>query len=236
MSRMTPAQRHFEKAMAKKSEIENTSGNFEKGSAYELIMAKLHSDVLRLKQIQSIELKIKAKKEILPDYQPWIDGVLENGKGAQDVVLMTVLVWHIDVGNYDDAIRIAEYALQHDLVMPDQYSRNLTTVLLDEISEAMLKQKFETPEAIENALAVLKKTAELTESRDAPDQARAKFLKALAQTLLAKIGETDLTNETKNDAMAAKAYLNRALELDAKSGVKAELKRLEKGLEAVPQG
>ena len=236
MSRMTPAQRHFEKAMAKKSEIENTSGNFEKGSAYELIMAKLHSDVLRLKQIQSIELKIKAKKEILPDYQPWIDGVLENGKGAQDVVLMTVLVWHIDVGNYDDAIRIAEYALQHDLVMPDQYSRNLTTVLLDEISEAMLKQKFETPEAIENALAVLKKTAELTESRDAPDQARAKFLKALAQTLLAKIGETDLTNETKNDAMAAKAYLNRALELDAKSGVKAELKRLEKRLEAVPQG
>ena len=100
----------------------------------------------------------------------------------------------------------------------------------------MLKQKFETPEAIENALAVLKKTAELTESRDAPDQARAKFLKALAQTLLAKIGETDLTNETKNDAMAAKAYLNRALELDAKSGVKAELKRLEKRLEAVPQG
>ena len=108
MSRMTPAQRHYEKAMAKKSEKENTSGYFEKGSAYELIMAKLHSDVQRLKQIQSIELKIKAKKEILPDYQPWIDGVLESGKGAQDAVLMTILVWHIDVGNYDEAFRIAE--------------------------------------------------------------------------------------------------------------------------------
>ena len=236
MSRMTPAQRHYEKAMAKKSEKENTSGNFEKGSAYELIMAKLHSDVQRLKQIQSIELKIKAKKEILPDYQPWVDGVLESGKGAQDAVLMTILVWHIDVGNYDDAFRIAEYAKQNDLVMPDQYSRDLATVLLDEISGAMLKQKFDTPEAIEDALSVLKKTEELTASRDAPDQARAKLCKALAQALLAKIGDGDITAENKEAALEAKAYLNRALELDERSGVKAELKRLEKRLEPVSQG
>ena len=233
MTRTTPAQRHYDKTMAQKSERKNNSGDPEKGSAYELMMPKLHTDLQRLKQIHSVERKIKVKEEILPDYQPWIAGILESGLGAQDDILMTVLVWYIDVGNYQEAFKIAEYALRHNLVMPDQYTRNLATFLLDEISGAMLRQKPETSESVEEVLSVLRKTEELTVLHDAPDQARAKLYKALAFALMAKIGDGDVTKEQEPDAMDAAACLNRAIELDERSGVKNELKRLEKRLERV---
>lgn len=236
MPRMTPAQHHYEKAMAKKSEKQNAAGNLKKGSAYKLMMAKLHSDIQRLKDIQSIESKVRVKATILPDYQAWVDGVLESGQGAQDEVLMTILVWNIDAGHYEEALRIAAYALKHNLVMPDQYSRNLATVLLDEIPPALMKKKPETPEDLEKALSILEQTEALTAVHDAPDQARTKLCKALALTLLKKNGEGDITPETRPDALNAKTYLERACELDERSGVKSELKRLEKRLEPVSRG
>lgn len=94
MSRLSPAKRHFERVMAQKSEKLNPAGIPEKGSDYELQLKKLYMDKHRLKQIQSLEQKTVVKAEILPEYQPYVDGVLEGGKGAQDEVLTTVLVWH----------------------------------------------------------------------------------------------------------------------------------------------
>ncbi|NLC24641.1 MAG: integrase [Oxalobacter sp.] len=231
MTRMTPAQRHREKILAQQSEKKNASGNPEKGSAYEMMLVKLHADKRRLKDIQSIQTKATVKAEILPDYQPWVDGVLEGGQGAQDEVLMNVLVWQIDVGNYAEALRIAEYALEHDLVMPDQYTRTLATLLLDEITAVLLKEKYETAESIEYALTTLQKTEEITASRDAPDQARAKLYRAYGNVLLAKIGDQPLTPETVELAKKAEEYLEKALNLDERSGVKSTLNSLKKRLE-----
>jgi len=234
MARMTLARRHREKMLAQQSEHKNASGSTAKGTAYEMMLIRLHADQQRLKQIQSHQSKAKVKAEMLPEYQSWIDGILENGQGAQDEVLMTVLVWHIDVGNYDEALRIAEYALAHDLVMPDQYTRTLATVLLDEISAAMLKQKYDTQEAIEQSLSVMKKTEELTDDRDAPDPAKAKLCKALAFALLARVGDGEITQEMMPDAEEAAKYLERAFDLDERSGVKATLNNLKKRLEPAP--
>ncbi|UJB21885.1 phage terminase small subunit [Lysobacter gummosus] len=47
----------------------------------------------RLKSVQSVERKVEMKRRILPEYAPWIDGVLQGGRGGQDKVLMTVMVW-----------------------------------------------------------------------------------------------------------------------------------------------
>ena len=54
-----------------------------------------------------------------------LDGVLQADAGAQDPVLVEVLVWQIDVGNWPRVLELADYALRHQLKMPDQYNRDL---------------------------------------------------------------------------------------------------------------
>ena len=49
------------------------------------------------------------------------------------------MVWHIDAGNYAQALDIAAYAIKHKLPLPDQYDRNLGTVLIDEIGAGHLQ-------------------------------------------------------------------------------------------------
>ena len=237
MRRISLARQHYEQVMAKKSEKKTADGNLKTGSAYERMMIQLRNDLQRLKSIQSMERKNQVKEEILPDYQAWINGILEGGKGAQDDVFMTVLVWNIDTGKYDEALQMADYALKHDLAMPDPYKRNLATVLLDDVPSAIVKKMEDTPEAIEQALSILKQTEELTKNHDAPDQARAKLYKTLAKVLIKKTGDGDITEKTRPDAIEARKYLERACELDS-YGVKTELKRLEKrlGLEPATQG
>ena len=97
MAHLSPALRHKARALAAKAAANAPEGHLTAGSAYELMLYKLAEDRRRLKQIQSVKQKIALKAEILPEYQDWIDGVLSAGKGAQDDVLTTLLVWCIDV-------------------------------------------------------------------------------------------------------------------------------------------
>src|SRR5690606_4249301 len=78
-------------------------------TAYEMQLAQLQQDRLRLKQVQSGEAKAELKRQLLPDYAPYVDGVLAAGRGAQDEVLTTIMVWRIDAGDYTGALAIARY-------------------------------------------------------------------------------------------------------------------------------
>ena len=136
---MTPAQMSYMRKLAQQQtaqqEAENAHGQTV-GTAYELQLAQLHQHRLRLKDFQSVEKKIEAKRAMLPEYDPYVDGVLQARPGTQDDVMATVLVWHIDAGNYARALEIAEYALASGIKPPDQYNRNLPTIVQDEVAEA----------------------------------------------------------------------------------------------------
>ena len=67
--------------------------------------------------------------------------MLARGKGCQDDVFTTLLVWHIDIGEYEQAVQIATYALQHKMTLPDQYRRDIPTMLMDEFAGAYLHDK-----------------------------------------------------------------------------------------------
>ncbi|MDY7547281.1 phage terminase small subunit [Glaciimonas sp. CA11.2] len=224
MGDLSPALRHKARALAAKAAANAPEGHLTAGSAYELMLYKLAEDRRRLKQIQSVKQKIALKAEILPEYQDWIDGVLSAGKGAQDDVLTTLLVWHIDVGDYAQALRIAAYAITHALTLPDQYNRDIPTMLMDEFAEAMLSGQM-TP-AIGRTILPLVIT--LTESRDAPDQARAKLHKGLAYALLDKsaIAADNVADAAPAAIHLALPHLTRALALDSRVGVKKDIERL----------
>lgn len=212
----TPAARRFARVTAQQASAETSAGQAVRGTEYELMLAKLYDDKRRLKEVQSVARKIEIKREILPDYDSWIHGALAGGQGGQDDVLVTVMVWKLDIGDFDGAIQIAQYVIHHDLVMPDAYERSAATVLVDEIADAALRvQKSGESFGLESLRAVM----DLTIEHDMPDQARAKLHKALGYEY----------QESGQLVLALEEY-EAALQFNARIGVKRLIDDIKKEL------
>lgn len=178
----SPAKAHFLRVTAAQEAAATAPHQgMEGANAYELQLAQLYQDRSRLKNIQSGEGKAALKVELLPAYQPYISGVLQAGKGAQDEVITTVMLWRIDAGDYAGALDIADYVLAHDLVMPDRFARTAGSVIAEEIAEAALKAQ-KTGGSFD--LATLHRTLLLTDQADMPDEARAKLYLAAGHATL----------------------------------------------------
>ncbi len=221
--RLTPAQRHLHRKQGAASAAEPT-GAPEENRVQDILHAQLFEHRRTLKAVQSIERKIELKRGFLPLYHPWVDGVLEADSAAQDLILTTVFVWCMDVGDHERALAIGAHILRHNLALPDHYSRDPATTLIDEIADAALKGK------VPEAAPILARVDELTASRDVPDQARAKLHKAIGYALIGRTAARDIDHKTLpvEAAQAALPHLHRALELFAGVGVKKDIERLER--------
>ena len=211
---MRPTKRHFlevSAAIANAAETEDLS-DFTEYEKMCRILARHRKD---LKNIQSTERKATFKKQILPDYLPWSTGALSAGTGKQDNVLMTWCVWAIDCGEYHLALQIADYAVFHDLRLPEPFTRTLGTLLAEEFADqAKAAQAANQPFEVDYLEQVQRITAEC----DMPDESRARLLRELGLLLVEKNPEQALQ------------YLERALGLDQKVGVKGDIKKLRKKL------
>lgn len=194
-------------------------------TAYEMQLAQLQQDRLRLKQVQSGEAKAELKRQLLPDYAPYVDGVLAAGRGAQDEVLTTIMVWRIDAGDYAGALAIARYVLQHNLVMPDRFERTTGTLVAEEIAEAALKAQ---KAGGSFDLQILGETFVLTQEQDMPDQARAKLHLAIGRASLDGVPKEGLTEGDVFKLEVAKANLARAIELHSACGGKKDLEGVDR--------
>ena len=214
---LTPAQRHFQRVMAERH------GNTDEQSdtartAHEQIMHRLRMDQSALKRVQSDQAKAAMKRQLLPHYEGWIEGTLDGDSGRQDEVIVTLMVWAIDAGDYSLAARIGRYVVTHSLLMPDRFNRTAATVLVDEICDPILVQvKADDTTDVTSYLAVLDEVADFTAGSDMPDVVRAKLCKARAFAL---------RNGTTEEQTIALALLRQALTLDAGAGVKKEIERL----------
>lgn len=216
----TPARRHFELASAAVSQAAEHQGPRD-ANAYELMLLKLAEDKRRLKDVQSMERKADVKRELLPEYQPWVEGVLNGNLGVQDDVLMTVMVWRIDAGDLAGALDIARYAISHKLSLPDQYKRGTACLLAEEFANMAMRDIASATPADSDMSAVgnvLIEVDELTAAEDMPDEVRAKLNKAIGLTL------------APTDKAAALERLKRAFTLHEKCGVKKDIEKLEREL------
>jgi hypothetical protein len=166
------------------------------------MLMQLHDHKRRLKEIQSVERKADAKREMLPEYAAYIDGVIESGAGVQDDVLMTTMVWRVDVSDIPGALDIGAYALAHHLKTPEQYNRDTATLLAEEVSEQALR--LQGP----GEASQLLRAEEMTRGHDMPDEVRAKLHKAIGIAL------SDI------DAVQAVEHLDRSIQLHEKGGAK----------------
>lgn len=214
---LTPAQKHFQRVMAERHGKTDEQSDTAR-TAHEQIMHRLRMDQSALKRVQSDQAKAAMKRQLLPHYEGWIEGTLDGDSGRQDEVIVTLMVWAIDAGDYALAARIGRYVVAHSLLMPDRFNRTAATVLVDEICDPILVQvKADDTTDVTPYLAVLDEVAEFTAGSDMPDVVRAKLCKARAFAL---------RNGTTEEQTTALALLRQALTLDAGAGVKKEIERL----------
>nr|WP_312378872.1 phage terminase small subunit [Delftia acidovorans] len=227
----TPAQRHRARVLAEehaaKAAAIDPHGPMQ-GSEHQLMLATLHAHKATLKNIKAVDNKIAAKVKLLTDFDAYIDGVLQADAGAQDPVLVEVLVWQIDVGNWPRAMQLADYALRHGLQMSDRYSRDLASVVMEETAEAAIAGKLAGPDA----LATLAKVDQLTTGLDLHDQVRAKLHKAIGWAAMGKTTTTEVDPKQLElqPVQIALEHLTRAVTLFEKVGVKKDVERLERRL------
>ncbi|REC94871.1 phage terminase small subunit [Kushneria indalinina] len=185
------------------------------GDAYHLMQAQLWEDYRRLKSVQSVERKIEIKREILPNYSEYVAGVLEAGRGAEDEVLMRIMLWRIDVGDITGALPIARYAMQHQLDPGEQFQRSTPAILAEESADQALALTDDDDSLLEALIEI----NELIEGRDMHDQIRAKLHKAIGNGYRAC-----------GDMPDALTHYQRAFELNDRVGVKQDIDRIGKAL------
>ncbi|ECJ2875062.1 terminase, partial [Salmonella enterica subsp. salamae] len=118
---LTPAQKHFQQVMARRAGLETGEETLVERTAHEQILHRLRLAQSRLKGIQSKAAKAVAKKELLPEFEGWIEGTLDSDNGRPDEVITTLMVWAVDCGNLPLALRIGEYVVRHNLSLPDNF-------------------------------------------------------------------------------------------------------------------
>jgi hypothetical protein len=194
---------------------------------------RLTHDLRRLKEIRSIGKKIEAKREMLPEYKAWVEGLVSAdagvGTGIAAEVLPTYMVWLIDTGAYGEALNLVPFVLRHDVAMPARYQRDAATIVVEEIADAAAKAQ--------NAgdpfdLDVLELVDELTADIDIHDEVRAKLLKAIGVEQL-RAAEDLPADESRASLTATLETLRAAQRLNDRVGVKDRIKRADKLLRTV---
>mgnify|MGYP002716386057 CR=1 FL=1 len=225
---LSPAKRHFLRVTAAQEAATTAADQPMAGSgAYELQMAQLHQHYQQLKGIQSAQGKEELKAKLLPDYAPYVAGVLASGQGAQDEVLTTVMVWRLDAGDYQGGLEIAAYVLEHGLTMPDRFARTTGCLVAEEVAEAALK-------ALKAGgtfdIGLLAEADRLTAGEDMPDEVRAKLMLALGRVAAAQVDPEKPNPADVHSLEAARHFLTRALELHDKCGGKRDLELVDRQL------
>lgn len=199
-------------------------------SEYQLLLAALGVDLNELRNIESVERKIEAKRGMIDRYRPWVDGALSAETAAQDEIVTTMLIWAIDVGDWFYATKLAAHVLNHGLALPERYVRKPATLIAEEFAEAGLKN----PPQID--LETLKFVAHLVADADMHDQVRAKLEKAMGLAFAARAEAFDPSAESAvaggKAALieAALGHFTVALGLNSACGVKKLIETLTREL------
>lgn len=214
----SPAQRHMMRVSASQA-AQREQAPLRHATAYEQMLVKLAEDRRTLKNIRSNERKAEKKRELLPFYAPWVAGVLADGRGAQDDIVMTVMLWRLDAGDIAGALEIAPYALKYGLT--SDHRRTTPYMLVEEVALAAQRLR-DAGEPVD--LALLLTTLSLSDGADVPDMVRARLHKVTGLTLR-DIGQNS----------EALAQFQRAMQLDRNAGVRKEIERLERALKPKPE-
>lgn len=218
---MSYARRHFEKTSAEIAAAEAGGADLGSLSAYQRLLKSLHDDKVLLKSVSSIADKVHIKKQALPAYQEWIDGITAAGTvQADDRIAATVIVWMIDCGLLDEAMPLADVLIHSGLESADEYSRSMPEIIVEQMAGQIESGSEISAESLKTLIewATAKKEDGLHEINLA-DVIRAKLLKAAGEKA-----------EAADDNETALNLYRQAVGYNDKAGVKKRIEALEKQL------
>jgi len=215
---LSPAQRHMMRVSAEKASSQRVSDPLRSALPYGQMLMKLRGDRQILKSIYSVEDKARRKRDMLPAYAPWIDGVLASDAGNQDDVLMTMLQWSLDAGDIRGTFDMARYALKHGLSVPNNKRPTPYLFAEDVALAAMRARSAGQAVSVDDLLTVI----DMTLPHDMPDPVRARLHKI-----------TGLVLRDNGQPEQALIQLKRAMQLDSVAGVKKDIEQLERALRPV---
>lgn len=202
---------------------------------YDNQLVALYGDIKRLKSIMATDKKIELKREILPNYLPWVLGRLDAAaagqRGVQDDVLVQVMIWSIDTGDYRLGLELAEYARRFSPKLPDRFKRDLANTVTEEIADAALKAYRAGGEDAANFPGgVLGDVEELFRDDDMFDVVQGKLQKAIGQAILQTVdngGDPAVNLPVWKDALG---FFKRAQAKDSASGCVKLIEKLERDI------
>ncbi len=230
----SPAQSHYQKRMAERA-AQSSNNAPATNDTHSLLLIALGNDLNTLRNIRAMDGKIKAKADMIGRYAAWVRGAIDAGKDGnaiQDDIIGYVMIWALDLEQWDYALEIAMHMFKHDLSLPERFNNNVATLLVDEVADSQLKRQIDVPKPI------IQKVVEMTMDEDITDQANAKLHRVLGDKLADDYENYDEDNPPTGGRHGMlktilKCY-NNALKLNAKVGVKTEIKRFEKMLKDLP--
>lgn len=211
-------------AMLHRAEVEANRKNAERPAYsaahdqnYRAFNHKLKSDLSRLNQIPSKMERKEVKRLLVPEYDEYIQPILTSGKtGKNNDVFAWVLVWCVDAGLLDQAMKMLAVALVNELTPPRLFtSRKLPEIVVEDISVMVIEHQ--TPEMFKDYLLELEA---ITKETSFPDYIRAKLYRAMGQAVM------------KQSAPDAAEWFAQSVEYNPKGGAKALLKTCRKLIDA----
>jgi hypothetical protein len=229
---MTPIQRDTQRKqaeLASRNQQVFTPAAANAGGLDRTMRYKLGSDRARLKKIASMQRKAEVKGEIIPEYLPYLDGVMAAGGG--DEVLTQVMVWALDADKLDTFETLARYALDNGVAMPTEFSRPLGAWIAESVAKTILRIIDGTliTGHIQTMQALCVWVESATTNMDMHDEIRAKLHSACGEVL-----------STESPVLALE-HFETALQLDRHIRVKKRIAALKEQLSELnesqhPQG
>lgn len=99
--------------------------------------AALDQDLERLSALNNLASKQALKREeLLPKYQDYVQRYCESKLNFPNRVLVQVMVWLFDTAQFEDALELAEFAIEQGQQMPERFKRrDIQTFVADAIFE-----------------------------------------------------------------------------------------------------
>ncbi len=193
---------------------------------------KLGADRARLKKIQSMQQKAAVKAELLPDYLPYVEGIMAADQAEPDEIVMQLLVWCFDAGAMEKFETIVRYVLKHDASasMPGGFKQPTVSWIAESVAKWTLEQLGSQKGISADWLLFVIWLESQTADCDMHDQVRAKLSRVCGELL-----------ETENPEKALQHYQT-AIAFDKHIRIKKKIKALEQRLASVdnespsPQG
>ena len=178
-----------------------------------VLVSQFFIDLKGMASIRSRLMRVSKKRHTLERYQEWLDSSIhrQGWEGREITMFVWLLLWTIDVGEWQRGLYLARFALAAGMSSPKDFSRNLAETVCEEIAGGILK----ADKVVEYA-GVLDDLAVLVEGCDMVDQITAKLHKARGIACLS------------DDPEKARGLFEQALALDPDAGVKRYLKALGK--------